>query len=323
MKLLLKTEASVDIGFGHLKRLEVLAKEFIDRGCEVVIVHFCSQDYVSSLDFPTKHVRNQDEFSKMCLESNLLIIDEPNFPKNFYECLQNITTVVIDELSALRKYSDVHICSTLLGLTHQILENENTKEYIGVSYFIFGRGIKRGIKGDRTLVSFGGSDPNHITEKLLDQCLLDNLDVVIGPGFTNQRTKSLKLKYPNIRFLENVHQLSLLMASYSSIVCSGGITAYESLKSGCIPLMIAQNNEQERTCLNLIELNLGHYFGQWESFDSNLLLKILNQGFKTEDVDSIYRHFKNLNGEDSTTLVVDLIIQHGQSGKIQKSIRSM
>ena len=40
MKFILKTEANRQIGFGHLRRLEVVAQELIARSHEVVFVEF-------------------------------------------------------------------------------------------------------------------------------------------------------------------------------------------------------------------------------------------------------------------------------------------
>ncbi|MCO4781034.1 MAG: hypothetical protein KC646_01820 [Candidatus Cloacimonetes bacterium] len=316
MKFLLKTEASVSIGFGHLKRLEVIAKELAYKGYEVLFVHFHSQKAMLLLDFTALHIDSEKEFLKLCKSADVLIIDEPEFPKSFYSAVDEITTIAIDELSDLRYLVDVHICSTLLGLDHQVLNLNQRVEYIGVKYFVFGRGIKKQVKNNKVLLSFGGSDPNEITEQFLKKCSMDNLDIVIGPGFTQKRRHFLKEAFPKLTFLENVKQLSLFMGAYKVIICSGGITAYEALKSGCIPLMIAQNQEQETTALNLVHHKLGQYFGLHHNFDETQLIKAINEVFEIEDVDSIVKHFQKLNGEDSTKLVVDLIIQHGQSGKI-------
>ncbi|MCJ8346748.1 hypothetical protein MJH12_14490, partial [bacterium] len=117
-------------------------------------------------------------------------------------------------------------------------------------------------------------------------------------------------------FLENVSNLGQRICRYKMMVCSGGITAYEALKSGCIPLMIAQNQEQEDTATNIVEQELGYYFGKSNNFDEKSLISVLNEGFDSELADSISRRFQKLNGEDSTTLVVELLIEHGQSGKL-------
>ncbi|PCJ17578.1 MAG: hypothetical protein COB02_13210 [Candidatus Cloacimonadota bacterium] len=309
MKFLLKTEASREIGFGHLKRLEVLAKELQKRGHEVNFVHFNSDVYMPN-------IKGEESFLKLCETNDVLIIDEPNFPKNYYSCLKIIKTIGIDELSPLRQYLDVHICSTLLGLEGKIIKNKKSIEYIGVKYFIFGRGIKYSNKNNRILVSFGGSDPRNITEKFLENFELDNLDVVIGPGFSKKRVKTLKEKYQNISFLENIKQLSQKISPYKFIACSGGVTAYEALKSKCIPLIIAQNQEQEDIAKNLFAKGLGYYFGKSNQFDKKALLSILKEGIDRKVTDSMFKNFEKLNGEDSTTLVVDLLIKHGQSKKI-------
>ncbi|MCJ8345069.1 hypothetical protein MJH12_05980, partial [bacterium] len=116
MKFILKTEASRSIGFGHLKRLEVLATELIARGHQVLFIHFFSQEYMSDLEFESICLQEPKDFATYCFENDVLLLDEPAFPKSHYSYLDSITSIGIDELSDLRYHLDVHICSTLLGL---------------------------------------------------------------------------------------------------------------------------------------------------------------------------------------------------------------
>lgn len=97
------------------------------------------------------------------------------------------------------------------------------------------------------MVSFGGSDPARLTERVLG--CLEELDyqgkvtVVTGLGADRPRVSGRKI---DVRYLENVTNMALVMGEHKLAVSSMGRTVFEFASIG-VPVICFAQNEKEAT----------------------------------------------------------------------------
>ncbi len=113
----------------------------------------------------------------------------------------------------------------------------------------------------RILISFGGSDPNHLTPKILGWLESENLpwpiDIIIGPAFTGNIPKTTGTIY------QNCQNISPIMAKAGILITSLGTTIYEAaiLKLPTIIISNFKEDARDETSLSKFEgfFPLGYY----------------------------------------------------------------
>lgn len=134
----------------------------------------------------------------------------------------------------------------------------------------------------KILLTYGGVDPNNLTEKVLssiyDTCMDKNIEINVVAGFGYNKYDTLK-KYPNIKIHKNTPNISSLIEEADIAFTSAGRTIFEVACVGVPTIVIAQN-ERELTHLFANKdngfLHLGlHSKVSVDSIQENFL-KILN-----------------------------------------------
>ena len=122
--------------------------------------------------------------------------------------------------------------------------------------------------GHNFYITFGGSDPNNFTEKVLESILKSSyeneIEIILGLGYSNK--KEIQEKYKDndrITIYENVKNMSEHMHSADLIFTSAGRTMYEIASLG-VPCVCLCQNERE----------LSHIFGNVENGFINLGLGV-------------------------------------------------
>ena len=117
---------------------------------------------------------------------------------------------------------------------------------------------------DKVLLTFGGTDPNNLTEKVLEAILESDynnkIEIILGLGYASK--KEIQEKYKDnerIEIYENVKNMSEHMHSADLIFTSAGRTMYEIASLG-VPCICLCQNERE----------LSHIFGNVEHGFINL-----------------------------------------------------
>jgi spore coat polysaccharide biosynthesis predicted glycosyltransferase SpsG len=323
MKFLIKVEASKSIGFGHIKRQITLARALEKRGAEILFAVRDKNFLSDKIPFSVIHCPNSQDFGKLGKTWKNLIIDEPQFPKEWYKQLGDFRFVIgIDEIGPLRDHLDLHFCTTLLGLENRGQRRGKTQEYIGPKYFIFEpltESNNPDIRANSVLLSFGGSDPGRLSEKFLNG--VQDLSVtesiawigILGPGFSPSYQTLLKERFTFVDWIKSPESLTPYYSQCSQIICAGGVTPYEALRQGCYPYILAQKQEQTETGRQLEDARLATYFGDcdridWFHFQANFL-RPSKKAAETLALD----HFQTLIEGDSTLRLVEIILKYVQS----------
>lgn len=294
-KILFRVNGGKGIGLGHLMREITIAKllmEFHGAG-----VRFLVNGDVSVKDILTRYGlpfftlsaggQREEEISmiKSIFEEfkfHMIILDLRGVMSiNYMNSLKslNVPAVSVDNTSKGACLADINIFPVAYFddkfLSHCDIKGE---VYGGAEYVVIDDKFNIPHHGKRkhsqnnalkVLVTFGGTDPNNLTERvvraLVETDLSLQLDVIIGPAFRKgNRFEDLFQKYKEkITLYKNIDNLSGLMSTADIAFTALGITTYELAYMG-VPSVIIANFRSDEKYLNVfkklgISLPLGYY----------------------------------------------------------------
>ena len=281
-KILIKADASHEIGTGHIYRALAIASKLVNH--EVVFLLDEAQplgiEIVKNNNYPyITHNSNKgkgkkaDEKAKEELiekiveyDPDIVINDILNTNSKYIKSLRDKGFFIVnfEDVGGGVKYA--HMVFDAL-YEHKIpLKNlySGHKYYILKDEFYYQsfKEIKEGV--DKVLLTFGGTDPNNLTEKVLEAILesdyKNKIEIILGLGYGNK--KEIQDKYKDderIEIYENVKNMSEHMHDADLIFTSAGRTMYEIASLG-VPCICLCQNERE----------LSHIFGNVEHGFINL-----------------------------------------------------
>jgi len=319
MKLLIRVDGYHKIGLGHIYRTIALAIYLKDH--EILFVsnkkHKLGIKLIEEHQFNLKIFSTNEECDEIItnFKPDIIINDilDTNIDYIEYFKKKKIFIVNFEDLGEGAKKADLIINA----LYEQ--ENYNKNYYSGKDYYILREefqqiGQKR-VKKEvtRILITFGGTDPNNYTERVLNiindlKIKKINVSVVLGLGYKNY--SQLKKRAENLEFnltlKQNVKNISKYMYEADIIFTSAGRTIYEIVSIGTPTIVLAQNErELLHTFANgkngIINLGLGYKISN-EIIKENLiklindfdLRKKLNQGMLKNDLTRGIKNVINL-----------------------------
>ncbi|MBL0954700.1 MAG: hypothetical protein IBJ01_08040 [Leptospira sp.] len=256
--VLFLTEYFRSNGLGHLRRCIAFSELFESEGIKTKILvntdHEDAEIFQSELNQQNWLVQNQ-------LETwyDAIIIDSYRAEAADYEHFKQYThhLVAIDDDKRIEYPSGCIIYNGGLGgLVYQYDPNRYKKILVGPEYALLRKEfrenrIEKKINQniDRILITMGGSDPLHLTSKLIQfyhsEFPSSELDVIVGPGFT-EFTEEEFHQFPYLKIYRNLDARSMceLMLQVDLCITAGGQTIYELGKLG-IPFIVIQTAENQ------------------------------------------------------------------------------
>ena len=285
-KILIKTDASHDIGTGHVYRSLSIASKLINheviflldeaKPLGIEIVKNNNYPYITHNTHQAESEEANQEAKDEVVEKieaygpDIVINDILNTKSKYTKALRDRGYFIVnfEDLGGGIKYA--HLIFDAL-YEHKIpLQNL----YSGHNFYIlkdeFYYQSPKEITEDvnRILLTFGGSDPNNFTEKVTESILKSSyeneIEIILGLGYSNK--KEIQEKYKDndrITIYENVKNMSEHMHSADLIFTSAGRTMYEIASLG-VPCVCLCQNERE----------LSHIFGNVENGFINLGLGV-------------------------------------------------
>ena len=237
MDVIIRTDASVSIGSGHVMRCLTVAEKLRAVGCNVL---FWMEAFEGNLiDFITSKGFQNIQHPK---QADLYIVDHYGLNKEWETSIRSYTKklVVIDDLAR------EHDCNLLLD--QNVVPNYETRydgkvpthcvKLLGPQYlmirdeFIEARQqlLKRSNEVKRLLVFMGGTDPTNETMKILQALKhfsFERIDVVVGNGnpFKQQIKKVCFERY--YKYHCQIDYMSTLMLQADFAIGAGGATMWE------------------------------------------------------------------------------------------------
>ncbi|MCL2156712.1 MAG: UDP-2,4-diacetamido-2,4,6-trideoxy-beta-L-altropyranose hydrolase [Methanobrevibacter sp.] len=314
-KVLIKTDASYKIGTGHIYRCLAIASKLTNHDVLFLLDENkkLGIEIIKDYNYPFQtHEFNNKRQEKDLLEKihdynpDIVINDILNTSSGYIKNLKNNKYFVVnfEDIGEGSKYADI-VFDALCE--HQIpFKNlySGHKYYNLKDEFFYHdkKEINEEIK--EILLTFGGSDPNDLTQKTLNALLKSNyknkITIILGLGYKDK--KEIKEKYidnSKIEIFENVKNISEFMFRADLIFTSAGRTMYEVASLG-VPCVCLCQNDRELT----------HLFGNVENGFMNLGLgKNLSEKDIISTIEKLLEDY-NLRGEmNKRMLAIDL--KHG------------
>ena len=255
-KIAIVVNANNQIGTGHIYRCLSIASRLLFH--DVVFILNQTQELgikiIKNNNYPYKTYYDEIEFNKILDEysPNIIINDILDTSSDYIQKLKDKNYFVInfEDLGAGAKKAD---------LVFNALYEYKTKEkniYTGNNYYILNddfyletpKIIKKEVK--TVLITFGGTDSNNFTKKVIQAILKTNYSqkiiVILGMGYPNkQKIINEYNNIPNIEFFENVANISQYIAMADIIFTSAGRTMYEVCSLGVPTICLCQNKREK------------------------------------------------------------------------------
>ncbi len=290
MKVLVRTDASVEIGSGHLMRCLTLADQLRGEDAEVAFacrdlpggmfdllqaqgyqfarLPLAEADESSQRDDAEETIKAVRQFFPDGLD--WLVVDHYGLDATWERMLRPHARklMVIDDLANRR-----HDCDLLLDQNYyrdleqryQGLVPEQCVTLLGPAYvllrpeFIDARQRLRERDGtvQRILIFFGGSDPSNQTKKALNALKLLSrpeiaVDVVMGAANPyRDEIRSLCREMPNVQYHCQVSNMAELIAAADIAIGAGGATTWERCSLGLPTLTVVFADNQLQTTEDL------------------------------------------------------------------------
>jgi UDP-2,4-diacetamido-2,4,6-trideoxy-beta-L-altropyranose hydrolase len=293
------------MGTGHVMRCLALAQEWIRRGGEVIcvtapgapaLIKRMEAENIRVIGLGAEVGGAADAAMTTSLaqtnEADWVILDGYHFDADYQLAVkeQGLRLLCVDDAGALEHYwADVVLNQNFGANVSQYPRHENyTRFCLGPQYtllrseFLEWRYQKRVVptRGHNVLVTFGGSDPENLTARVVyalkdrqDDAL--NVTVVIGasnPNYNDVLTLAETARTP-MRLETNVQDMSGLMAESDIAVILAGGTLAETLFMGCAVISYAHSEEQARVLRALDAQGVIACLGPDTAFDGAELLR--------------------------------------------------
>ncbi len=301
LKVVFRVDASGEVGFGHLSRCINLAEVLRSRGNEVSFV--CRDDEAKSFSaledrlFTTVllpmlsagEVVNQQEDAKQTIQALLgerpewLIVDTYMLDKVWERLMRpHVAKIaVIEDLS-----SRVHDCDLLINQNYSERSATSFAKFVpktceillGPRFALIGEHFRRlrELKSMQTpelkriFVFCGGSDPQNLTQQVIDEISYSELsnvvvDVVVGAQNASfERESAIKLN-ANVKIHDAGGEFARIMSRADLAIGAGGTTSWERMCLGIPSIVVSIAENQNSACEKLGRDGLVNYLGTQSS----------------------------------------------------------
>jgi len=284
MNIVIRTDASIGIGTGHVMRCLTLAKQLKRHGTEVTFV--CREFEGNSISYLLGQKMNvvklpiigsvsQDEqwrldaegtisvIKEMDYEVDLIIVDHYGLDRRWESMLRSFTRriMIIDDLA-----DRPHDCDLLLDQNYYLNMNERYKslvpEYcvqmVGPDYVLLRDEFlqiaveprERTGEINNILVFFGGTDPTGETIKTLEaigEIDIHGVEINVVVGLSNPKRYEIAQmcdKMPKTNFHCQVNNMAELMRQADLAIGAGGSTTWERCLLGLPSLTVVLAENQ-------------------------------------------------------------------------------
>src|SRR5699024_8280791 len=255
-----------------------------------------------------------------------LLIDGYKFQGQYQRKIKeyNIKLVLIDD----HHYSDLYCCDLIINksilaenLRYKVIDS-SPKFLLGPKYTTLRREFlnykqirKHSLIPANILVSFGGSDPNNVTYKvvkLLANIIISNskVNIIIGPAYKYRKQLEKYVESLGNQFIIqfNVGNMADLMKKADFAITAGGTTLYELAYMGLpsISLQIVDNQKSAKFFDEQCKTTM--YLGSIENLKNSELYSFLNSMNSYEYRERMGRNcFKLIDGLGNTRVIEQIL----------------
>ena len=257
-KIAIVVNAYDEIGTGHVYRCLSIASKLIFHEVLFLLAkeHQLGINIINNYNYPFKLYNGKDELLKLIddYHPQIVINDFLDTNEKYMTTLKNNEYFVVnfEDIGPGSKKADL-----VFNALYEGADLNNNNSYYGYKYYILKdefyfqpkKIITKNV--DNILITFGGTDPNNFTEKVIDSILSTNykgnINVILGLGYKNfEKIISKYESNPIVQIYRNVSNISEFMFKADIIFTSAGRTMYEICSIG-VPTICLCQNERELT----------------------------------------------------------------------------
>jgi UDP-2,4-diacetamido-2,4,6-trideoxy-beta-L-altropyranose hydrolase len=337
--LLIRADANAAIGTGHVMRCLALAQGWQDAGGTAVLAVAelpealekrltAEQVEVVRLQAVPGTEWDATELAGLAVtrKANWVAVDGERFDPQYFETLKNsrCKTLWLDDFGS----ATVHACDLILnqnpGATRKSYPwfHDDSRLLLGTRYVMLRTEFRIAKPAGKTskaaanlLVTFGGSDPDNLTERVLRVIAANppgvNVTVIVGSANPRLPTlRSLALSSGVTVLTDPSNMPALMMESDLAVIAAGG-TLWELLYCGCAAMSYSRNSVQASVIAQLAAAGAIENLGSADAFDAAGLCarirylagsatereKMQAAGRRIVDGEGVSRVVRALNGE--------------------------
>lgn len=293
--ILIRADASVEIGTGHVMRCVALAQAWQDEGGEAVfamvkstpaIVARLSAEGFQHCSVPACAGTDEDAKCTVNLarahSAEWIVLDGYHFGAGYQELIKSggRKLLCIDDLGECECYFADLVLNQNLNASEDLYRNRqtSTRLLLGMRYallrqeFVKWHTWSRDIPAlaQRILVTIGGSDPNGLTRKLLELPEFPGLISTFVLGGSAREPPEFQ-ESPAAELIRDQGDMAQIMARSDIAVICGGGTLWESLFMGCATLSYTRNPVQNEIMEQLDQMGAVVDLGNIDDFERNAL----------------------------------------------------
>ena len=274
--IVLRCDASPEIGFGHLTRSLALARELVDRGGKVTFAIVRGPQAVALVEREGYAVRNRIDAGPQPHALVLEVRDET--PRSDIDVLRarGVLIATIDDPTSRRLSADLAFYPPIPQIEAFGWEGFAGTRLVGGEWVVLRRTFAEPPVRDMrprptVLVTMGGSDPAGMTvtaiEALATMSEAFDVTVVLGPGFRDRKrlTDRLRTLSHSVVVYEQPSDMRAVMLGADLAVASFGVTAYELAATATPAVYLCLTDDHARSAASLAQAGaavvLGVYTG--------------------------------------------------------------
>ena len=292
MKIIIITEGSSKIGFGHITRCISIYQAFQENELTVQFV-VNGDSSVESLLKNTKYeifnwLEDTDKLFKLLRDSSIILIDSYLAGEGFYERITDFASVVvyIDDNNRINYPKGILVNGSIHAEKLKYSFSSELNYLLGSQFIPLRRQFwnihekKVNSTLQNVMVTFGGDDLRNLTPKILKilnkNYPLLNKKIVIGKGFKNvSEIEDLKDERSELIYYPDANGMLNTMLESDIALSAGGQTLYELARVGLPTIAISVAHNQTHNVENWEKVGFIELAGCWS--DKNLFKNVLNK----------------------------------------------
>ncbi len=301
VKVLILTEGSKKVGFGHITRCLSLYQAFEER--DIKPKFFINGDE-SILEFVRdtnceifNWLKNRNKTFEKIKDSDIVIIDSYLADKDFYDEVSKKVKfpVYIDDTMRIDYPRGIIVNGNIYAKELDYPKKDAIIYLLGPEYLplrrefweVSNKEIKKDLKS--VIITFGGNDIRNMTLKVLNLLNKDysklKKNVIIGRGFHNiKEIKAIADENTNLIYYPDAAQMKQIMLDSDIAISAGGQTLYELARVGTPTIAIAVADNQIGNVKGWEKVGFIKYAGCWKDMDLLKRLEIFTKEYANLEV---------------------------------------
>lgn len=299
--IIIRTDASSEIGIGHVMRTLALAQNlreyfnihYISTKLTVELKKVLKAEKINLQIIYSKEGTKEDLYQTVEISNNLnarwIIVDGYHFNEQYIDFLKKsgFKILLFDDFAKMNFYSADIILNKGVYARKEMYSNRDkeSKLLLGPKYNILRKEFLKYNRKDilfkdipeNMLITMGGADPSNVTLRILE--ILEEIKhkfkvkVLLGPANKHKKVmkERMSLSQLNIKLIENTNEISSIMNWADFAITSGGTTLFEMAYMG-LPSIVIQTVDNQRSAEILSKkYNICNYLCNYKELSTEIL----------------------------------------------------